>query len=123
MYMLRTWTRRPTALLLKGRKSSSLQPTTFMATAPPPFGIPLAMYGVWPAAWKRCHLKSPASVLKPCSSSPLAHAASKPVMSATGSLQALLKAESLDAYLVPSADEHLNEYLPDNRQRRAWLTG
>lgn len=30
---------------------------------------------------------------------------------------------SLDVWLTPSSDEHLNEYLPDSAQRRAWLTG
>ncbi len=30
---------------------------------------------------------------------------------------------NLDAYLVPAADEHLNEYLPAARQRRIWLSG
>jgi len=29
----------------------------------------------------------------------------------------------LDAYLVPSADPHLSEYLPDHWQSRAWLSG
>lgn len=30
---------------------------------------------------------------------------------------------TLDAYLIPAADEHLNEYLPEARQRRIWVTG
>ncbi len=41
-------------------------------------------------------------------------------------LQALretMAAHGLDAYLVPSVDEHINEYLPDNKQRRAWISG
>jgi Xaa-Pro aminopeptidase len=29
----------------------------------------------------------------------------------------------LDAYLIPSADEHLNEYLPKAKQRREWASG
>ncbi|MEX0269536.1 aminopeptidase P family protein [Leptolyngbyaceae cyanobacterium UHCC 1019] len=29
----------------------------------------------------------------------------------------------LDAYLIPSADEHLNEYLPEIKQRRKWISG
>jgi Xaa-Pro aminopeptidase len=45
----------------------------------------------------------------------------------TGSkLQALrdiMATHPLDAYLVPSADEHINEYLPENKQRRAWISG
>ncbi|WP_303673197.1 aminopeptidase P family protein [Vampirovibrio chlorellavorus] len=41
-------------------------------------------------------------------------------------LQALRDAmtrHGLDAYLVPSVDEHINEYLPENKQRRAWISG
>jgi Xaa-Pro aminopeptidase len=38
-------------------------------------------------------------------------------------LRNLMQAHRLDAYLVLAGDEHLNEYLPENRQRRAWLTG
>lgn len=30
---------------------------------------------------------------------------------------------SLDAYLIPSGDEHINEYLPENRKRREWASG
>lgn len=30
---------------------------------------------------------------------------------------------NLDAYLIPSVDEHINEYLPENKQRRAWASG
>lgn len=30
--------------------------------------------------------------------------------------------QALDAYLIPSVDEHINEYLPDNKQRRAWVS-
>lgn len=29
----------------------------------------------------------------------------------------------LDAYLIPSVDEHINEYLPENKQRRSWASG
>ncbi len=38
-------------------------------------------------------------------------------------LRALMAAHQLDSYLVPSADEHLNEYLPEAKQRRAWVSG
>jgi len=38
-------------------------------------------------------------------------------------LRSRLTALNLDAYLVPSADEHLNEYLPEEKQRRKWLSG
>ncbi len=38
-------------------------------------------------------------------------------------LRALMAEHNLDAYLIPSADEHLNEYLPKARQRRQWVSG
>jgi Xaa-Pro aminopeptidase len=38
-------------------------------------------------------------------------------------LRLLLQTQKLDAYLIPSADEHLNEYLPAAKQRRDWLSG
>ncbi|MGQ9836902.1 MAG: aminopeptidase P family protein [Cyanobacteriota bacterium] len=38
-------------------------------------------------------------------------------------LRQLLHQKGLDGFLVPSADEHLNEYLPENRKRRQWITG
>jgi len=38
-------------------------------------------------------------------------------------LRSLLTEHHLDAYLVPSADEHLNEYLPELKQRRQWISG
>lgn len=38
-------------------------------------------------------------------------------------LRSLLTANQLDAYLIPSADEHLNEYLPEAKQRRVWISG
>ncbi|MFM7468622.1 MAG: M24 family metallopeptidase [Vampirovibrionales bacterium] len=38
-------------------------------------------------------------------------------------LQSKLRQEGVSAYWVPSVDEHLNEYLPDARKRREWLTG
>jgi Xaa-Pro aminopeptidase len=34
-----------------------------------------------------------------------------------------MAAQQLDGYLIPSADEHLNEYLPEAKQRRAWASG
>lgn len=43
-----------------------------------------------------------------------------------GRLEALRKqmaGHRLDAYLIPSVDEHINEYLPENKQRRAWASG
>lgn len=38
-------------------------------------------------------------------------------------LRALMQQNDIDAYLVPSIDEHMNEYLPENRERRAWVSG
>jgi len=38
-------------------------------------------------------------------------------------LRALMEEHQLDAYLIPSADEHLNEYLPEAKQRRIWFSG
>lgn len=38
-------------------------------------------------------------------------------------LRSLLATHQLDGYLVPAADEHLNEYLPAAKQRRIWLSG
>ncbi|MGC8712470.1 MAG: aminopeptidase P family protein [Leptodesmis sp.] len=38
-------------------------------------------------------------------------------------LRSLLIAQNVDAYLIPSADEHLNEYLPEAKQRRKWISG
>ncbi|GAB4355906.1 MAG: aminopeptidase P family protein [Oricola sp.] len=38
-------------------------------------------------------------------------------------LRARMREEGLDAFLVPHADEHQNEYLPERAERLAWLTG
>ncbi|XGV95283.1 MAG: aminopeptidase P family protein [Leptolyngbya sp. BL-A-14] len=38
-------------------------------------------------------------------------------------LRSLLATHHLDGYLVPAADEHLNEYLPEAKRRRIWLSG
>ena len=38
-------------------------------------------------------------------------------------LRSQLTKHQLDAYFVPSADEHLNEYLPEAKQRRQWISG
>ena len=38
-------------------------------------------------------------------------------------LRAAMQREHVDAVLVPSADPHLSEYLPDRWQGREWLTG
>ena len=38
-------------------------------------------------------------------------------------LRAEMKKEGVSAFLVPHADEHQNEYLPERAERLAWLTG
>ncbi len=38
-------------------------------------------------------------------------------------LRGLMAGQKLDAYLIPSADEHINEYLPDHLNRREWASG
>ncbi len=38
-------------------------------------------------------------------------------------LRTLMAEQALDGYLVLAADEHLNEYLPQVKQRRTWLSG
>ena len=38
-------------------------------------------------------------------------------------LRGALKAEGLDGFLVPRADEHQNEYVPPAAERLLWLTG
>jgi Xaa-Pro aminopeptidase len=38
-------------------------------------------------------------------------------------LRAVLKKRGLDGFIVPRADRHQNEYLPDSEERLAWLTG
>ncbi|MGI9352292.1 MAG: aminopeptidase P family protein [Rhizobiaceae bacterium] len=40
-----------------------------------------------------------------------------------GALRKQLRSEGLTAFLVPHADEHQNEYLPERAERLAWLTG
>lgn len=46
-----------------------------------------------------------------------------PVQAKLSALRSLLVTHNLDAYLIPSADEHLNEYLPEVKQRRKWISG
>ncbi|MEM9280047.1 MAG: aminopeptidase P family N-terminal domain-containing protein, partial [Pseudomonadota bacterium] len=38
-------------------------------------------------------------------------------------LRRQMKSEAVTAFLVPHADEHQNEYLPERAERLAWLTG
>ncbi|MEM7215515.1 MAG: aminopeptidase P family protein [Pseudomonadota bacterium] len=40
-----------------------------------------------------------------------------------GALQLQMKAHGITAFLVPHADEHQGEYLPERAERLAWLTG
>ena len=38
-------------------------------------------------------------------------------------LREKMKQYQLDAWIVPTSDPHLSEYLPEHWQVRAWLTG
>ncbi len=38
-------------------------------------------------------------------------------------LRAELARQGLDGFIVPRADEHLGEYVPDSAERLSWLTG
>ena len=38
-------------------------------------------------------------------------------------LQALMKKEGIDGYLIPSSDPHMSEYLPDHYAARSWFSG
>jgi Xaa-Pro aminopeptidase len=38
-------------------------------------------------------------------------------------LRRLMVDHQVDGYLVPSNDEHLNEYVPEAKQRRSWVSG
>lgn len=38
-------------------------------------------------------------------------------------LRALMTQQRIDAYIVPSADPHASEYLPDTWKRRAFISG
>jgi Xaa-Pro aminopeptidase len=38
-------------------------------------------------------------------------------------LRRLMREHGIDAYLVPSTDEHINEYLPECKRRREWVSG
>ena len=59
---------------------------------------------------------SPAAVLSP-------HALSPAIRAKISALRSLLSMHQLDGYLIPAADEHLNEYLPEAKQRRIWIGG
>ncbi len=51
------------------------------------------------------------------------HTHSTPAATKLATLRSLLTDQSLQAYIIPSADEHLNEYLPEAKQRRKWISG
>ena len=38
-------------------------------------------------------------------------------------LRAAMKAKNIDAWIIPTADPHLSEYLPARWEGRYWLTG
>jgi Xaa-Pro aminopeptidase len=38
-------------------------------------------------------------------------------------LRDLMKKEKVAAYYIPSADDHMSEYLPEHAKRRAWVSG
>ncbi len=40
-----------------------------------------------------------------------------------GAVREEMKAENLDAFLVPRADEYLGEYVPDHNERLRWISG
>ncbi|MBT3989471.1 MAG: aminopeptidase P family protein [Rhodospirillaceae bacterium] len=48
---------------------------------------------------------------------------SNPSKARLADLRGELKAQSLDGFIIPLADEHQGEYVPKNAQRLAWLTG
>jgi Xaa-Pro aminopeptidase len=58
---------------------------------------------------------APLDLLKPQSSQSL-------TQEKLSNLRALMATHRLDGYLIPSADEHLNEYLPHAKQRRTWIS-
>ncbi|HEY4543840.1 MAG TPA: aminopeptidase P family N-terminal domain-containing protein, partial [Tissierellaceae bacterium] len=39
------------------------------------------------------------------------------------SLRKLMEDNKIDAYIIPSADPHQSEYLPEHYKSRAWLSG
>ncbi|MBD8473673.1 aminopeptidase P family protein [Pseudomonas sp. CFBP 8770] len=53
----------------------------------------------------------------------LTPSASFPVAERLRHMRALMLREGIDALLVPSADPHLSEYLPEHWQARQWLSG
>jgi Xaa-Pro aminopeptidase len=48
---------------------------------------------------------------------------SQSVQTNLAALRSHLVAHQLDGYLIPTVDEHLNEYLPEVKQRRDWISG
>ncbi|MFZ6758415.1 aminopeptidase P family protein [Undibacterium sp. Ji50W] len=50
-------------------------------------------------------------------------AVTSPIPARLVQLRAAMKAQGLDAYIVPSSDPHLSEYLPDRWQGRTYFSG
>ncbi len=48
---------------------------------------------------------------------------SAPVQARLAAIRSGMAANNVDAYLIPSGDEHLNEYVPEAKQRRIWASG
>jgi len=53
----------------------------------------------------------------------LPHAPINPAIARISLLRAAMQEQQLDAYLVPSSDPHLSEYLPAHWKGREWLSG
>ena len=51
------------------------------------------------------------------------HASRSAIRQRLAALRQAMQQQHLDAYLVPSSDPHLSEYLPERWQGRQWLSG
>ncbi len=61
---------------------------------------------------------------RPASETPTAErAVDRPAAEKLAAVRAEMARQDLAAFLVPRADEHLGEYVPDSAERLAWLTG
>ncbi len=58
-----------------------------------------------------------------CMTSLIAPSVIMTVQTKLSALRRLMTANAVDGYLVASADEHLNEYLPKAKLRRTWVSG
>lgn len=50
-------------------------------------------------------------------------AVTSPIPARLVQLRAAMQAQGLDAYIIPSSDPHLSEYLPDRWQGRSYFSG